>query len=356
MGPARPDALNRATLRAPQGDPCYTVLGDYKFGGQRRFAERCRVQDSTGVVSPARERIIELVVWLVLSGLVSGRPLLLLVRYPDEMAEIFQKFYGEVLAGVLLLLFPILYQLTFGYLPLEQLRRRTRAVRVGYRLEATGFPDLTVERPASKDQTLNVSGTSTMTDVNAESNSPDGLLAAYAQSSRRISEGLYTRAGIYLMIGVLIAFSGLVFFYTQTAAVREIAPQGAQAPLGGAGQNTIKELSDQLARLAPRFGILFFIEFIAFFFLRQYRSAMDEFRYFEAIKRHREEVLCLARLVKEPSGQAIVAELVKTGSFFSTAGKLAAGESTELLESRKLTKDEMAVFEKIIETIAGVKK
>ncbi len=42
--------------------------------------------------------------------------------------------------------------------------------------------------------------------------------------------------------------------------------------------------------LLPGFGILFFIEFVAFFFLRQYRSALDEFRYYDAIRRNREEI------------------------------------------------------------------
>jgi hypothetical protein len=53
---------------------------------------------------------------------------------------------------------------------------------------------------------------------------------------------------------------------------------------------------ENLLHTLPRFGILFFIETIAFFFLRQYRTAMDEYRYFEAIKRKREEnfvLLCL---------------------------------------------------------------
>ena len=42
--------------------------------------------------------------------------------------------------------------------------------------------------------------------------------------------------------------------------------------------------------LLPGFGILFFIEFVAFFFLRQYRSAMDEFPVYDAIRRNREEI------------------------------------------------------------------
>ena len=54
----------------------------------------------------------------------------------------------------------------------------------------------------------------------------------------------------------------------------------------------------QFSALAPRFGILFFIELIAFFFLRQYKAAMEEFRYYEAIKRQREETLALVAMLK----------------------------------------------------------
>ena len=168
----------------------------------------------------------------------------------------------------------------------------------------------------------------------AEAGESDPLLASLADESKRLSTALYTRSGVYLIIGVLVAFSGLGFFYLQTLSL----PDG-------------DSLLSQFSALAPRFGILFFIELIAFFFLRQYKAAMEEFRYYEAIKRQREETLALVAMLKRRKSDVNLLDLVKQGVFYSSAGKLAAGETTEVLESKKLTKDEMAVFEKIIEVL-----
>lgn len=60
--------------------------------------------------------------------------------------------------------------------------------------------------------------------------------------------------------------------------------------------------------------------------------------------------------MQEKDGEIDVIKLVKSVGFFSEAGKLAASETTELLESRKLTKGEMAVFTKIVEAVAQSNK
>ena len=108
------------------------------------------------------------------------------------------------------------------------------------------------------------------------------------------------------------------------------------------GEDAAAGIAASLGGLASRFGILFFVELVAFFFFRQYRSAMEEFRYFESVQRKREETFVLVRLMKEQDNKVDIDRLIKTTEgFSSTAGKLAVGESTELLESRRITKDEM---------------
>jgi len=142
------------------------------------------------------------------------------------------------------------------------------------------------------------------------------------------------------MVGVFVAFSGLAFFYSQTVQL---------APTTGEGMPL-------LISLAPKFGILFFIEFVAFFFLRQYRSAMDEFRYYEAVKRNREETLALIRIAVDSGKEFDPIELVKNESFFSKAGVLDKGQSTEILESRKLEKNEIELLEKVLDVVSRSKK
>lgn len=136
-----------------------------------------------------------------------------------------------------------------------------------------------------------------------------------------------------------MAFSGLVFFYTQTAAL-----------------NVSTDVGNLLLLLAPKFGILFFIEFVAFFFLRQYRSAMDEFRYYESIARRREEVRALIMLSAESQQKIELMELIKNDSYFSKVSALEKDQSTEILEARKLEKGELELLEKVVDTLAKVKR
>jgi hypothetical protein len=140
---------------------------------------------------------------------------------------------------------------------------------------------------------------------------------------------------------VLVAFSGLAFFYLQGAIFVRIK---------------YDNFTEHLLSVAPRFGVLFFIETIAFFFLRQYRAAMDEFRYFEAIQRNREETLAIIRLLKDSGKEVDPLALVKEGCFYSHTGKLAKGETTELIESRKLDKDQTELIEKIIQLVLKTTK
>ena len=83
---------------------------------------------------------------------------------------------------------------------------------------------------------------------------------------------------------------------------------------------------------------------------------MDEFRYFEAIQRRREELLLLIRLSSEADQPVDLHKLLKQGMFYSIAGKLSEGESTELLEAKKLQKDEVELFHRIAGAIGKRKK
>ena len=252
--------------------------------------------------------------------------------YPETIAH----FYLDILAGVLICSFPVLFRLTFGLLPLEYLRlARLTAPRASNAARKTA----PTEKPLPSRAAV-FSGPV----LNHDSN-PNEILVELARSSRQLSDRIFTRAGIYLIVGVLIAFSGLGFFYLQTAEHAVIKDPADLATL-----------ARQIATLAPRFGILFFIEFIAFFFLRQYRAAMEEFRYFDAVQRKREETLALVGFMKDKDGKVDVAKLLDIDGYFSGAGRLAAGESTELLESKKLTKDEMDVFMRIVDAVSQAKK
>jgi hypothetical protein len=65
---------------------------------------------------------------------------------------------------------------------------------------------------------------------------------------------------------------------------------------------------------------------------------MDEFHYYEAITRNREETLALIRINTDNDSPIDPLEMVKYNSFFSKAGVLESGQVSEIIESSKLEK------------------
>lgn len=274
-------------------------------------------------------RQIELGLWLFMGLFISGRVWFELITFVATPSEIFSMRYFEILGGILAVIFPVLYSLIFGALPLENIRRgreerKLYALREHSRVEAS--PDTN-----SSSREYNLDELITKETI---AESPEDYFANLVLGSRKLARGLYSRSGVYLMIGVLIAFSGLGFFYLQTSALL-----------------SEKNSASLLISLAPNFGILFFIEFIALFFLKQYRSAMDEFRYYESLQRSREETLAIIKMLKESENSSSVFEMIEKTGFRSTSEKLDNGQTTDLIESKKLNKDEAEIFMKLIDVL-----
>ncbi|WP_053149953.1 hypothetical protein [Pseudomonas protegens] len=245
--------------------------------------------------------------------------------------EIALKRFDNVLFAMAFLVVPMVFSLIFNMFPMEAMRRGL-ASRFNFGSKKS---DLSYQRAKAADASVL---TGAVAEVEMCNLSAVELLSRYVTSSRALSKGLYNRAGVYLLVGVIVAFSGLVFFYMATSI-----------PVGYQGL-------DLAVVMLPKFGILLFMELVAFFFLRQYRSAMDEFRYYEAIKRKREETLAIIQLLAWRSKDFDALELVKGGFFFSDGKVLNKDQSTEIIEARKLEKNELEVLEKIIEAVSRGKK
>lgn len=284
-------------------------------------------------------RVTEMYLWMIASFAVAGGIFFDIFVGGAPAVDIIYQRYVEFVLAFATLLFPWVFRLIFGALPLESLRKK----RAQQQLEA---PTRSVETRSETPRTAEIQEAeirilSDAWSADKLSSSPaTTLFAYYATSSRRLSHSIYSRAGVYLLVGVFVAFSGLAFFYVQTAQFTPSSLEGMAL----------------LVTLAPKFGILFFIELVAFFFLRQYRSAMDEFRYYEAIKRNREETLALIRAAADSGKPIDPIDLVKNESFFSKAGVLARGQSSEIIESRRLEKSELELLEKVIDVVSRNKK
>ncbi|HHT2665326.1 TPA: hypothetical protein ACTYSP_005039 [Citrobacter freundii] len=164
--------------------------------------------------------------------------------------------------------------------------------------------------------------------------SPIAYMAHLCKASEDLSKSIFNRGVVYLMMGVFFAVAGLLFFYAQVSVV-----------------NIQSDFKTELLHYAPKFGILFFIEFISFYFLKQYRSTMDEFRYYESLKRSREENLLILKLIIEKAKPEDVLNFVEKFALKSSAEKLNDGQTLDILESRKLEKGELEVLVKAIEAL-----
>lgn len=104
----------------------------------------------------------------------------------------------------------------------------------------------------------------------------------------------------------------------------------------------------------PRFGILFFIEYIAFFFLKQYRILMEEYRYYESIKRQRQDVLSVYLLIQEyndnPEILNIIIDYIDRNS---TNVPIITG--SDKVKTERIVNDDFDLISKITSMIQAIK-
>lgn len=157
------------------------------------------------------------------------------------------------------------------------------------------------------------------------------------------SEKIYGRSNTFLFVGAFTAIAGVIFFYVQ---FQGFADKTTNATLS---LPYIFELNLQ------RFGSLIFIEGIAFFFLRQYSNAMEDFRYYEAIKRQRENQYTIGLLYKDETVD-FVKQFVESCEFSSNPNKLSKDETTQLLEAKKVIGADPDVLQKFLDLVKLTRK
>lgn len=260
----------------------------------------------------------EYFLWLVAGFTIAARFFIAYAHAPEYIYVAIETHYFELLFGALVALFPFVFYQIFGKSPLHAIRNR-QADNDKQNIVIHGDGNII---QVAKDNDAKV-------ESDAAKNTAQ-LLFQLARNAEVLSNKIYVRSGVYLIFGVLIAFSGIAYFSLQSISIAT-SQSTAQQP----------EITTLLIALAPRFGILFFIEFIAFFFLKQYRAAMDEFRHYDAIKRNRESQLAIFLMATNEFRETSFVTVIEKANFFEQIGKLGAGESTELLEANKLNKNEL---------------
>ena len=156
--------------------------------------------------------------------------------------------------------------------------------------------------------------------------------------SNNIAEGLFSRSSTCLIVGCVISILGVFVFYLLNS---------------GTEYNSL-DISQQLFTLLPRFGILFFIEYVAFFFLKQYRILMEEYRYYEAVKRDRQNLLSIYYLVDKYKDEKEILELMNN-YIDKHSAEIPKYSGDNRVKMEKSLNEDMDLISKIIKLIQVIK-
>ncbi|NOQ75615.1 MAG: hypothetical protein GQ574_26645 [Crocinitomix sp.] len=257
----------------------------------------------------------------------------------DSLFSFYSIVLNSIIIGSLVWIIPILWKIIFNVFPFENLRYyiRTRETKEN-------------DSPSSKENKLvpsAVADNSTEKQTQRLKKSlkdfeSEDLLVHLCGMSGRLSRKMYGRSSAYLFIGSFIAILGIVYFSFQSVSILQNTPRNFEL----------------IIQFLPRFGALFFVEFVAFFFLKQYRITMDDFKYYESIKRQRESNLIILKLQSESmfdNDQEKLQTLIKNLSLFNNPNLLKNSETTESIENRKFSNEELNVMSNIISQIGNLK-
>jgi|GEM_PF-3986352 len=166
--------------------------------------------------------------------------------------------------------------------------------------------------------------------------SEESYYASLSESSRKLSSGLYNRAGAFLLFGGAVAIGGLIYFSYEFTPTLDKLIVDKDSPL------------KPLPFMLSKFGALIFLELLAFFLLRQYKFTMDEFRYYQGVQRLREENLFYIKLLREEISKRDLVELLREGEAYD---RIKNTDSSLIIESKKLHNDELELLNKVVDKI-----
>jgi len=287
--------------------------------------------------------------WLILALIVSIVPITDMISYgtSETLRHMTLSDRYFLLASCIIVLGVYMFQQIFGAYPLRSIRiglmRRKEFRRLVY-IEQHSVPSTEVEREKASIEHAKPVQQPTQEATKPNQQTEDFRLKNIHESAR-IAEKLFSRSGIYLMVGCIIAFSGVFIFYNSGAVTMDSTKV---APVN---------IGQELLALLPRFGSLFFIEFIAIFFLKQYRIVLEEYRYYELAKRKRQEEYDTFALMEKHQSNKDLLEILKAKYLSAeTSNVLKKDETTQMIEVQKLANQETEVFTKLIDLVKLVKE
>jgi len=274
---------------------------------------------------------VEMMVW-ILMALTAGVPFFLFARRVGLEMAIIEKGNTAV-AAILAILLPIFVILVEGRSPLQALLWRFApfVLRSGGEVPLSRAA-IDLLKPKPTDRT---------TERQHQRIDPiEEQLSTSFQRSNSLAAATLRRSNVHLLLGASVGLTGLLFFYFMTGP--KFLPPVAAASWPGIIAN--------VANALPRVTILVFVELMAAFFLKQYRAAMEEFRYYEEVLRNREAALiayfAASAAMPNQGVLALSMELLQRTTF----GVLKQGETTAVVETARLSENEVTA---LISAVSG---
>lgn len=283
-------------------------------------------------------KVLELYVWEIIAIIISLPEIVYVssrrVYFYDFLRE--PTLYDKFITSIFIMLFPIIFKLIFEYYPLEYLKNRRKIREQGYKNNT-----IIINNPSE-----NVSITNDNSDsqeIKEKKEEIAEILKLFYEESDGIANKIYNRSGVYLLFGSLISIGGVLMFNYPLFVQVNVRNDAT--------------IITQLIEYLPRFGALFFIEFIAFFFLKQYRIMMEEYRYYERLKRKRQDNFSIIKIItKYKDNEKLVEMILNKYLIENSKEKISSDETTEILETQKISNEEMNIFDKITDLVKAVKK
>lgn len=146
---------------------------------------------------------VELLVWLVIPAALVLRLQCLSIYDYEATRDLVRDYYWDMIIATLMVIFPIFFKQIFGGFPLEYLLKGRSA---SHSVVNVGRDYIAPSNMQNESASMRVK--------ESQISSGAELIFNHAESSRSLAKNIYGRSGVYLLLGVLVAFSGLVFFYT----------------------------------------------------------------------------------------------------------------------------------------------
>lgn len=184
-------------------------------------------------------------------------------------------------------------------------------------------------------------------------NEDTNICNIYIKHYRKTANLLLNKSNKYIVIGYFIALSGVLVFILLTGQMN--TSNETNYKLDSLKGINIWDCVIYLITInLPRFGVLFFIEYIAIFFLKQYRVLLEEFRYYKLIECNMIQYQIIIKFIDEyKNTPEIIDKFIK---YIDSHSIIVPGiTGSHKIKTEKLVYDDLDLLSKVTSLVQAVK-